>query len=326
MRRVWSWISQCCSSSEWRRAHVEDSNQGGQSADGATLPEPGSGATTPENTTPSITVDGKAPRADPALPNLAPDQFADLSGADPVVVDSRAVGICAAQLARDRLIVIAKCTNRDESPPPIAIQACTELLDRKILEGHERFYMFLDRALAYVAQGDKQHAFDDYNAAVKFAPRKAQPYYYRGIFYAAQSDIDAALLDFDTALGIDPKFVSALRQRAKLYQTRGNFGGALSDHSEAIRLQPKTAALWAERGYVCLRQRDYEGAVKDEVQAIQLDPTLSRAYFLRGAALADLGESRVAASNLVMAVDLDPSLARYVTIGGKTATVALPPL
>jgi hypothetical protein len=76
-------------------------------------------------------------------------------------MDWAATEICQAELARDTRIVIDKCTNRDgQSAPAMAIQACTELLDRNLLEGHERFYPFVDRAMAYYAQGDKPHALD----------------------------------------------------------------------------------------------------------------------------------------------------------------------
>ncbi len=39
--------------------------------------------------------------------------------------------------------------------------------------------------MAYVAQGDKPHAIQDYDTAVKMAPKTALPYYYRGVFYSA---------------------------------------------------------------------------------------------------------------------------------------------
>ena len=85
-----------------------------------------------------------------------------------------ATEICQAQLARDTRIVIDKCINRDgKNAPAMSIQACTELLDRNLLEGHDRFYPFVDRAMAYYAQGDKPHALDDYNTAVKLAPEKS---------------------------------------------------------------------------------------------------------------------------------------------------------
>jgi len=304
-------------------------------ADSATPPDTGAVATSPATSAPSVTVTGKAPPP----PSLAPDKFTDcyatnnINGSASVGHDGEeginwaGTVICQAELARDTRIVIDKCVNRDgKRAPPVAIQACTELLDRKLLEGHDRFYPLVNRAKAYFVQGDKQHALDDYNTAVQVAPKSAQPYYYRGIFYTSQTDGAAALRDFDTALSIDRKLVAALRQRAIIYLRQKNLGGALADFSEAVRLQPKTAALWSERGYVSLLQRDYESAVKDEAEAIRLDPKLARAYFLRGAAFGDLGNSANASSDIVTAVSLDPSLDHYVSTKGKTASLTLPPL
>jgi len=300
-------------------------------ADSATPPNTGAVATTPATSTPSITVTGQTPHAEPSLPKLPPDQFTECyavhATAGPDVLDWVGMETCQAQLAADTRIVIDKCVNRDgQSAPPTAVQACTELLDRKILQGRDRLYIFVNRAKAYFAQGDKRRALDDYNEAVKVAPKNAMAYYYRGLFYTAQTDGDAALREFDTALSVDPKFVPALRQRAIVYLTRKNVSGALADFSEALRLQPKAAALWSERGYVCILLRDYTSAVKDEAEAIRLDPKLARAYFLRGAAFGDLGNSPSAFSDIVTAVGLDPSLDRYISSKGKTASLILPPL
>jgi Flp pilus assembly protein TadD len=298
---------------------------GGPPAENATPPAASQAPTTQPIITPGVTVTGTPPRAEPPLPKLPPDQFTDCSAMNGV--DLWALEICEIELARDQRTVINKCINHDgKSAPPVIIQACTELLDRNILQGHERFYLFVNRAVAYIAQGDTQHALDDYNTAVKLAPKNAQPYYYRGVFYAAQTDVDAALRDFDTALSLNPKLVPALLQRAKIHKTQNDFSGALADYSEAIRLKPKTAAVWSERGYVCLLQHDYESAIKDEAQAIRLDPKLARAWFLRGAAYGDLGDSPNAVSDVETAVGLDPSLDRYISSKGKTATLTLPPL
>jgi tetratricopeptide (TPR) repeat protein len=337
MRRLFSWkLSALLLVAMAAGAHADNSNQSSQSpsnppGDSTTPPGASATAATPATSTPSVTVTGKVPRNEPTLPKLAPDQFTECyatnSTAGPGTMDWAGIVICQSQLKRDTRIVIDKCINRDgKSAPPMIVQACTELLDRKILEGHERFYLFVNRAVAYVAQVDKQHALDDYNTAVKLAPKYAQPYYYRGVFYAAQTDVDAALRDFDTALSINPKLVPALRQRAITYLTQKDFSGALADFSEALRLQPKTAALWSERGYVCMLLRDYASAVKDEAEAIRLDPKLARAYFIRGAAFGDLGDSQHALSDIVTAVDLDPSLDRYISSKGKTASITLPPL
>jgi len=336
LRRLFSWqLSVLLLAGMAAGAQVNNSNQSGQSpdrppAENATPPSAGQAPTTQPTITPGITVTGTTP-AEPPPPKLAPDQFTNCYATNkttgPELMDMVAMETCEAQLAVDQRNVINKCINRDgTSAPPVIIQACTELQDRNILQGHERFYLFVNRAVAYFAQGDKQHALDEYNTAVKLAPKSAQPYYYRGVFYAAQTDVEAALRDFDTALSLYPKLVPALLQRAKIHKTRKDLSGALADYSEAIRLEPKTAAVWSERGYVRLLQHDYESAIKDEAQAIRLDPKLARAYFLRGAAFGDLGDSPSAVSDIAAAVGLDPSLDRYISSKGKTATLTLPPL
>jgi tetratricopeptide (TPR) repeat protein len=331
MRRLFSWQLLSLLLVAMAAAALDNPNQSPQSpssppAESATPPGTSADTTPPAMSTPSVTVTGKVP----PLPKLAPDRFIDCYGiyknTEPEAMDWVATEICQAELARDTRIVIYKCINRDgNNAPAMSIQACTELLDRNLLEGHDRFYPFVDRAMAYYAEGDRLHALDDYNTAVKLAPKKAQPYFYRGVFYA-QTDIEAAMRDFDTALSIDPKFVAALRQRAIIYVDQKNFSGALADFSEALHLRPKTAALWSERGYVSLLQRDYESAIKDEAEAIRLNPKLARAYFFRGAALGDLGDSPSAVCDLVTAVNLDPSLDHYISSEGKNASIALPPL
>jgi Tfp pilus assembly protein PilF len=348
MRRLISWQLLSLLLVAMAAGAVDNPSQSSQapsspSADSATPPSAFADTAPPATSTPSVTVTGKAP----PLPKLAPDKFTDCYGVNNINgsasvapngeegMNWESMQVCDHELAMDTRIVIDKCMNRDgKSAPPVAIQACTELLDgagwepgsgRKLLEGQDRFYALVNRAMAYYAQGDKRHALDDYNTAIQVAPKRAQPYYFRGVFYA-QTDVEAALRDVDTALSIDPKLVAALRQRAIINLKQKNFSGALADFSEAIRLQPTAAALWSERGYVCLLQRDYESAVKDEGEAIRLDPKLARAYFLRGAAFGDLGNSPSAVSDIVTAVGLDPSLDHYIYTKGKTASIALPPL
>jgi len=335
MRRLFWWqLSVFLFAGLAARAQVPNSNQNGQ-APGSPPPVASatpSGAseapTTPTAPKPEVTI--TAPRVEQPLPKLRADEFFSCMQQSPLGlegIDYAQATICEHQLNWEKHIVIEACINRSrDTALPRVIQACTELLDRSVFERYQRFFVFANRAGAYFAQGDKEHALDDYNEAVKLAPHNAELYYNRGVFYAAQSDDDAALRDFDTALGINPRLVAALRQRAKIYQARGNFSGALADYSQAIRLQPKAAELWSERGYVSLRQHDYDSAMKDEAQAIQLDPKLARAYFLRGAAFGGLGDKGNALSDLQTAVRLDPSLDRYVQSKGKTAYLALPPL
>jgi Tfp pilus assembly protein PilF len=310
-------------------AQVNAPNQNGPSPPGGAAPEVAPQTpSTPTNPAPGVTVTAPHTQA-PPLPKLPPDEFTNCMRQSSTLdtLDRVQAAMCEVQMDAEKRVIIDACMNRDGNTAPArSIQACTEALDNKMLEGRDRLYIYVNRGTAFFVEGDSQHALDDYNQAVKAAPGEPEPYYYRGVFYAAQPDIDASMRDFNMALEIKPKLVPALRQRAKLYQGRDNFDSALADYAEAIRLQPKNAMLWCERGHVYLRKPDYQSALKDEAEAIRLDPKLARAYYLRGAASGDLGDSRSAVKDLTQAVSLDPSLDKYIKTNGKTALVTLPPL
>lgn len=146
-------------------AQVDNSTPSSQSpsnrpADGAA---PGGASQAPIN--PEITVTGKAPH-EPPLPALPPHEFTNCmqqNGINAqqqngvVAIDPRIMLICTAKLDWERHMVIDKCINSDgKSTPLTVIQACTESLDYKILQGSYQFYVFVNRAEAYFAQGDKE--------------------------------------------------------------------------------------------------------------------------------------------------------------------------
>ena len=278
-----------------------------------------------------VTISSSHP--DSTLPPLPPDKFTDclkrstggiesLNGVD--LIQS---AICQHELNGEKRIVVNACLNRDgESAPPRAIQACTELLDRQIFEGRERFWIFASRAKAYLTRGDQANGLTDLNQAIELAPRDADLYFDRGLVYAAQPDLDAALRDFDQAIRLNSKLVPALEQRAKLHQIQKNVDAALADYSEGIRLQPKSAVLWSGRGYAYMQKKDYKSAVSDESEAIRLDPRFARALYLRGAAYGNLGDSQNASDDIKAAVNLDASMASYIVIQGKSVSLTMPPL
>ena len=147
-------------------------------------------------------------------------------------IDYTQAVICEHQLNYEKHIVIEASINRDgKAAPPRVIQACTESLDHKIFEGKERFFLLADRAGAYFAEGDKQHALDDYTEAITLAPHNAELYYNRGVLYAAQFDGEAALRDFDAAITPtpiwSPRCISAQRPTT--------LKGISSVHSRTIR-------------------------------------------------------------------------------------------
>jgi tetratricopeptide (TPR) repeat protein len=277
---------------------------------------------TPDGSQLHLTVKGK--RIDP-LPALEEDRWLDCMAKGPPGTEQ--MGWCQRQYHQDIKVVVLACANHDRKIPPARVmQACTELLDKKLFIGPDRAFPYANRAWAHLALNDDVQGMEDLDRAIKAAPHNANLYYDRGLCSAAKSDADAAQRDFTAALSLDGKLVPALQQRAKLYLNEGNFSGAISDYSEAIRLQPNSAAAWSARGYVYIKTRDYEKAVGDETHAISLDPKLAQALFLRGAAFGDLGDSLHASDDIKSAVDIDPLLVRYVAIQGKNASLQLPPL
>src|SRR5579859_2051632 len=130
-----------------------------------------------QSTTPSVTVTGKVPTPERPLPKLPEDEFSNCMNEIGPGSDVRNLGefysqsaICEHRLNMERHIVIERCINeKGKSEPRAVVQACTESLDHKILQGTARYYIFVNRAEAYLAQGDKQHALEDYNAAVQVA-------------------------------------------------------------------------------------------------------------------------------------------------------------
>ena len=323
----------------------------------------------PSTLEPGVTVSAKRLHSAPPLPKLPPDEFMScerMLGAGTAVPAPWQVEQCESKMDREERIVLGACYDLSgKTAPRRVVQACTEALDRNILEAPQRSFLFVGRGDAYFALGNKQRALDDYNAAIKLAnllpanerfllftpradeyfalgykrralddydaaiesaPHNAALYYNRGVVFVAQANYDAALRDFDTALALDSKFVPALRQRARIYMSRGDLAGALADYSQAIRLQPKAAGLWSDRGHVDLGRHEYGSAIEDESRAIQLDPKLASAYYLRSVAFGNSGDRARAVADLRTAVGLDPSLATYVTIKGKTVVLELPPL
>lgn len=315
--------------------------------------------TAPSTLSPGVTVSAKRLHSERPLPKLPPDEFTNcerMLGVGSFKPAPWQVEQCESKMDLEKNTVLGACYDSDgKTAPRRVIQACTEALDRNILEVPQQSFLFVGRADAYFALGYRQRALDDYSAAIKmahllpanerfllFAPRadeylalgdkrralddyNAALYYNRGVVLVAQASYDAALQDFDTALKLNSKFVPALRQRARIYATRGNLVGALADDSEAIRLQPKTAALWSDRGRVDLGRGDYGSAIGDESRAIQLDPKLASAYYLRSVAFGNSGDGAKAVTDLRTAVGLNASLASYVTIKGKTVVLGLPP-
>ena len=62
---------------------------------------------------------------------------------------------------------------------------------------------------------DPEARLDDYNQAVKLAPRSVEVVRSRGLFYLAQSQYEEAIADLNSAIELDPKNPDSLRSQGR---------------------------------------------------------------------------------------------------------------
>jgi tetratricopeptide (TPR) repeat protein len=64
---------------------------------------------------------------------------------------------------------------------------------------------FRNRAVAYSAKSDYDHAIGDLDHVIQLDPKNANAFNNRGFGYAAKGDYDRAIVDLDQAIKLDPK-------------------------------------------------------------------------------------------------------------------------
>jgi tetratricopeptide (TPR) repeat protein len=145
---------------------------------------------------------------------------------------------------------------------------------------------------AYAAsqRGDYDTAVREYTLAIDSGdlphPDSFFAFNNRANAYAAKADWDHALADYTEALRRNPKFAAAMRNRGLAYARKGDFEHAIQDFTDAARLDPDDPHALIGRGLVYCEQRDFERAVRDFDAALGVCPTCPRAISGRAAAAA----------------------------------------
>ena len=83
-----------------------------------------------------------------------------------------------------------------------------------------------------------ERAIVDYGEAMRFDPKSAELYRYRGLAYAMKGDLDRAIVDYDEAIRIDPMSVGVFDDRGRVHVKRGDIERAIADFEEALRIDP----------------------------------------------------------------------------------------
>jgi len=119
-----------------------------------------------------------------------------------------------------------------------AIREYTLAIEAGDLPHPNSFFAFNNRANAYAAKRDWEHALQDYSEALKRNPKFAAARRNRGLVYARTGDHERAIQDFTEAAQLDADDPHALIYRGLVYCDRREFDRAVQDFDAALATCP----------------------------------------------------------------------------------------
>lgn len=131
---------------------------------------------------------------------------------------------------------------------------------------------------------------------IRIAPRDADPYSNRGAAYLRKGDYDHAFSDFDRAMRLDPNNFVPCSNRGAAYLRNNDLEHAISDLDHAVRLVGEISSCagksivkqlavtylnrgkaYQANGEVYQTDTDLDEAADDFEQALTLEPSLAEA-------------------------------------------------
>lgn len=169
----------------------------------------------------------------------------------------------------------------------------------------------LREAQADAQAGHFDDAFSRYNQIIGMevpAPVASYALQCRGNTYQLKGDRLHALQDWEQAIRLSPDNVGAYVNRGLALYEGQDFEGALKDYNEAIRLDPKRYKAFYGRALVQSQLNQVEPAMRDINKTMELSPDFAVAYVVRGALSAYKGSATKAEQDFATAKRLEPNL------------------
>lgn len=185
----------------------------------------------------------------------------------------------------------------------------------------------VDRASAYMAQGDMRAAAAALDQAVEQNPLSAQALFERGNLNFQQGLMDDAMADVNRALEMEPGNATYLGARCWMRAFSGQeLNLAETDCDESLRLRPDDAITLTRRALIHLRRSQWTDAFNDYNAAAELDPQLTSARFGRGVVRFFLGEAEQGAADIQAARIADPDIDKEFARYGVEMPANMPPV
>ncbi|NOR87790.1 MAG: tetratricopeptide repeat protein [Bacteroidales bacterium] len=141
--------------------------------------------------------------------------------------------------------------------------------------------------------------------AIKAAPDKFEPYFFRGLAKYSLGDYDGAISDFSESIEINPYFSYNYQYRGICKSQLHRYYDALKDFADAIHRGPNNADVYVNRGTTKLQLDMYEQSIHDFDTAIILDKKNELAFLNKGLALYKLSRMEEALDEINKAIRIN---------------------
>ena len=184
------------------------------------------------------------------------------------------------------------------------------LFDHTLSITENNYFIYNNRGCVLEDLGNHAQALEDFNRAIRIAPRYTDAHTNRGVVYKIIGNYAAAVQDFDAVIAIDGGNASAYNNRGGAYAWLGNYTRAIEDFDKAIQINPGNAAIFNDRGKTYNMIGNYARAIEDFDRSIELNHEYTEAYFNRGTIYSSLGYYYRAIADFDSALRLNPEYAQ----------------
>lgn len=149
------------------------------------------------------------------------------------------------------------------------------------LDAKQAADLYLLRGRIAGREGNFQQAMDDFNIAVYYQSRQAEPYYRRGLLFARLNNLKRAFQDFRQAIRIAPDEVTAYYHYGRVLFRNDRFYEAFEQLAEAVYLAPGLPEPASLLGRCLVQLGAYAEALPVLEKAVSLgadDQWTARAY------------------------------------------------
>jgi tetratricopeptide (TPR) repeat protein len=157
--------------------------------------------------------------------------------------------------------------------------------------------------------GNYTGAIEYFNIVLKFKPKLAEAYFYRGIAKHQLEDYRGGISDYNTAIDIKPFYPQAYLYRGMAYHNLKNYPRAIEDYNKALEFDPDNENIYNNRGLAKLAQKDLQGAIEDYNKALKINPKSTYALMNRSNAKIVSGDTRGAIKDLNEVIVIRPHYA-----------------